>query len=165
MPDLRELEPSDFGSVLSINQEARPAVGDLDRERLAHLVDESVIALCAEEAGAIAGFCVVLAPGADYDSINYTWFSARYRDFIYVDRVAIAPKHRGRGLGRSLYHEVERLARLRLPQATTFTLEVNLRPRNDASLRFHARLGFAEVGRQETPYGAEVSLMAKPLPG
>lgn len=163
MPDIRDLEPRDLESVLSINQAARPAVGDLDHARLAHLVDESSIALCAEEAGAIAGFCLVLAPHADYDSVNYAWFSARYRDFIYLDRVAIVPEHRGRGVARALYTEVERLALRLRPQPTSFTLEVNLRPRNEESLGFHARMGFTEVGRQETPYGAEVSLMAKPV--
>lgn len=163
MPHFRDLEPTDLESVLSINQAERPAVGDLDHDRLGHLVEESSIALCAEEAGAIAGFCLVLGSGARYDSVNYAWFSARYRDFIYLDRVAIAPEHRGRGLGRALYAEVERLALRLRPQPTTFTLEVNLRPRNEASLGFHARLGFTEVGRQETPYGAEVSLMTKPL--
>lgn len=163
MPHLREFEQTDLESVLSINQAARPAVGDLDRERLMHLIDESSIALCAEEAGAVVGFCLVLDSDADYDSVNYAWFSARYRDFIYLDRVAIVAEHRGRGVGRALYTEVERLAGQRGPKPTTFTLEVNLRPRNDASLGFHARMGFTEVGRQETPYGAEVSLMAKTL--
>lgn len=164
MPDLRDIESSDLDRVLSINQDARPAVGDLDRDRVAHLVGESSIALVAEVGSTVVGFCLVLAPNADYDSVNYTWFSARYRDFIYLDRVAIVPEHRGRGLGRALYAEVERLAKLRTPDAITFTLEVNLRPRNEASLEFHTRLGFTEVGRQETPYGAEVSLMAKSLP-
>jgi predicted GNAT superfamily acetyltransferase len=40
---------------------------------------------------------------------------------------------------------------------------VNLRPRNDGSLRFHARLGFKEVGQQETSYGVLVSMLAKDL--
>ncbi len=164
MPDIRDIEASDLDSVLSINQDARPAVADLDRDRLAHLVGESSIALVAEAGSTVVGFCLVLVPNANYDSVNYTWFSARYRDFIYLDRVAIAPEHRGRGLGRALYAEVERLANLRTPEANTFTLEVNLRPRNEASLGFHTRLGFSEVGRQETPYGAEVCLMAKSLP-
>ena len=62
-----------------------------------------------------------------------------------------------------MYAEVERLAAERRPTATDFTLEVNLRPRNDQSLAFHAQLGFVEVGQQETDYDALVSLMAKPL--
>jgi predicted GNAT superfamily acetyltransferase len=101
----------------------------------------------------------VLPPGASYGSMNYAWFSARYEDFVYLDRVAVAATHRGAGLGSALYAEVERRTR-----APHFTLEVNLRPRNDGSLRFHARHGFVEVGQLETDYGARVSLMAKALP-
>lgn len=37
--------------------------------------------------------------------------------------------------------------------------------RNDASLAFLPQLGFAEIGQQETGYGALVSLMRKPLAG
>jgi predicted GNAT superfamily acetyltransferase len=108
--------------------------------------------------GTVAGFCQVLPRGAKYGSLNYAWFSARYDDFIYLDRVAVAPEHRGKGIGGRLYDEVERRTR-----ATWFLLEVNLRPRNDGSLRFHGRRGFAEVGQLETDYGALVSMMAKRL--
>ncbi len=86
------------------------------------------------------------------------WFGERYEDFVYLDRVAVDAASQGRGVGAALYAEVERQA-----DATWFTLEVNLRPRNDGSLRFHDRLGFVEVGQQETNYGALVSLMAKRL--
>ncbi|NNE11269.1 MAG: GNAT family N-acetyltransferase, partial [Ilumatobacter sp.] len=61
------------------------------------------------------------------------------------------------------YAEVERLARELRPAAASFTLEVNLRPRNETSLAFHDRLGFVEVGQRETDYGALVSMMVKPL--
>ncbi len=102
-------------------------------------------------------------PARTYDSLNYLWFSERFDDFVYLDRVAIRPEFRGHGIGRAMYAEVERLAAERCPDATRFTLEVNLRPRNDGSLAFHATLGFVEVGRQETNYGTQVSLMSKPL--
>ena len=130
---------------------------------MAHIVDLSTFALVAEIDDEIAGFCLVLAAAADYRSVIYRWFSERYDDFVYLDRVAFPPAHQGRGMGRAIYTEVERLAAPRRPTATQFTLEVNLRPRNDRSLAFHDRLGFVEVGQQETDYGALVSLMAKPL--
>jgi predicted GNAT superfamily acetyltransferase len=38
---------------------------------------------------------------------------------------------------------------------------VNLRPRNDGYLRFHARLGFAQVGEQESKPGLVVAMLAK----
>jgi predicted GNAT superfamily acetyltransferase len=161
--ELRAFRTDDLPRVHAINQAEVPAVGDETEGALHHIAAESLVALVAEEAGELAGFCFVLAPGADYDSGNYRWFSERYDDFVYLDRVAIAPAFQRRGLGRALYAEVERsVAELR-PAAGWFTLEVNLRPRNDTSLAFHAALGFVEVGQRETEYGALVSLMAKPL--
>jgi predicted GNAT superfamily acetyltransferase len=44
------------------------------------------------------------------------------------------------------------------------TCEVNLSPPNAASMRFHRRLGFEQVGSQFTEAGAkQVALLAKPL--
>lgn len=78
---------------------------------------------------------------------------------MYVDRVAVAADHQGSGIGHVLYDAVE--------TATTAPLlccEVNLRPRNDASLRFHDRRGFRAVGEQDTDGGAKrVVLLAKAL--
>lgn len=162
---LRAYRPDDLPAVHVINEAAYPAVGTETLEDLGHIADESIIALVAEDepTGDIAGFCLVLAPGADYDSMNYLWFVDRYDDFVYLDRVAISPAFHRRGLGRDMYAEVERLAAERRPSARQFTLEVNLRPRNDQSLAFHAALGFVEVGQQETDYGHLVSMMAKPI--
>lgn len=160
---LREYRPDDLAAVHAINEAAYPAVGTETLEDLGHIGSESIIALIADVDDELAGFCFVLAPGADYDSMNYQWFSERYGDFVYLDRVALSPRFHRRGIGRAMYAEVERLSAERRPTATDFTLEVNLRPRNDQSLAFHAELGFVEVGQQETDYGALVSLMAKPL--
>ena len=160
---LRAYRSDDLPAVHAINQAAVPAVGDETVAGLEHIAGQSIIALVADDQGTIGGFCLVLAPGADYHSGNYRWFAERYADFVYLDRVALAPTCRRRGLGRAMYAEVERLAEELRPSATHFTLEVNLRPRNDPSLAFHGALGFVEVGQRETEYGALVSLMAKPL--
>jgi predicted GNAT superfamily acetyltransferase len=158
---IRSLSPADLPAVLALNNAAVPAVGPLDESQLAHLVDQSMMALVATaDSGAdrVVGFCLVLLPGAEYGSVNYRWFSQRYSDFVYLDRVVIDPDFHGRGLGRQLYHQVEQAS-----TAQWFTLEVNLRPLNQPSLAFHERLGFHEVGRLETDYGAVVSMHAKQL--
>lgn len=160
---LREFVPADLPVVHAINEGEIPAVGAAEPEALAHIAAQSTIALVAEVDGDVGGFCFVLPPGADYGSHNYAWFSERYDDFVYLDRIAIPPRYQRRGIGRELYAEVERLTAERRPTATEFTLEVNVRPRNDRSLAFHAELGFVEVGQRETDYGARVSMMAKPL--
>lgn len=160
---LRDYRSDDLDAVHAINEAEVPAVGSVTRDELAHIASEASIALVAEVDGVVAGFCLVLAPGADYGSSNYAWFAERYDDFVYLDRVAISPAFQRRGIGRALYAEVEQVAPDRCPSARDFLLEVNLRPRNDQSLAFHAGLGFVEVGRRDTDYGVTVSMLAKPL--
>jgi uncharacterized protein len=49
--------------------------------------------------------------------------------------------------------------------ASVVLAEVNIRPRNDESLRFHERHGFAPVGELDTEDGAKrVTMLAKHLP-
>ena len=161
---IRDYTAADLAAVHAINQAEVPAVGDETLEALGRIGELSTIALVADDeaTGEIGGFCMVLEPGIGYESGNYRWFEERYDRFVYLDRIAIAPSFQRRGLGRAFYAAVERLAAERCPDAGQFTLEVNLRPRNDTSLAFHAALGFVEVGQRETSYGALVSLMAKP---
>jgi predicted GNAT superfamily acetyltransferase len=155
---IRDILPSDLASLHPINEGAGPGVHTATLSELTAITRMSSIALVAEAEGAPVAFCQVLPPRAGYKSMNYAWFSSRYEDFVYLDRVAVDAAHRGQGIGSLLYAEVEKRT-----SAAWFTLEVNLRPRNDGSLRFHARHGFVEVGQQETDYGARVSLMAKRL--
>jgi uncharacterized protein len=156
---IRDIVEADLPAVLVINDDNQPAVGDLDAARLAELFTMSSMPLVAvDDDGTVAGFCLVLPPGTSYGSTNYAWFGERYTNFVYLDRVAVAATHRSQGIGAALYREVERRA-----DADWFLLEVNTRPRNEGSLRFHAREGFVEVAERETPYGYAVSMMAKPL--
>jgi predicted GNAT superfamily acetyltransferase len=155
--------------LMALNNAAVPAVSEVDQTRLRHLLSQSPIALITEETtvtgeNLITGFCLVMGPEADYDSVNFSWFAERYQNFIYLDRVVVDPAFQGCGLGRAMYEEVIARAAREMPAAEQFCLEVNLRPRNDQSLGFHERLGFAEVGRQETPYGILVAMMTRSLP-
>jgi uncharacterized protein len=166
---LESLDDATLQRLMSLNNAAVPAVSEVDQTRLRHLIAQSPIALITtssqdtSDAQEITGFCLVMDPEADYDSVNFQWFAQRYERFIYLDRVVVDPEHQGRGLGRALYEEVIARAAISMPTAEQFCLEVNLRPRNDLSLAFHAALGFSEVGQQETPYGILVSMMTRPL--
>jgi predicted GNAT superfamily acetyltransferase len=155
---IRPLAPADLAVCVALNNAAVPAVSHADAAALAAIVDMSALSLVAEAGGEVAGFCINLGPGAGYGSVNYGWFSARYEDFVYLDRVVVAAGHRSRGIGAQLYAAVEAAT-----QAQWFLAEVNVRPRNAGSLRFHARQGFVEVGQQDTPYGVRVAMLAKDL--
>ena len=160
-PSVRALRYGDLGRVLEINQANTPEVGTIDADRLAFLFGESTIALAAEVGAEIVGFALVLPPGSTYDSVNYRWFADRGDDVMYLDRVAIDAGHRRLGLGRALYTTVfDRIASDHAGMSR-LGLEVNVEPPNPGSMAFHRGMGFTEVGRQATPYGAVVSLMER----
>ena len=154
----RSLVPDDLETVWEINQENVPAVGEEPLESLREIIRSSEIALGVIDDDLLVGFCLVLPPGAAYDSPNYRYFKDRYEDFAYLDRVAFRASHQGRGLGSALYEEVER--RLTRP---LLTLEVNVVPPNEGSMRFHLRNGFFEIEQKETRPGKVVSLLIKQL--
>ena len=144
MPLLRPLADSDIPDVLALNQANLDAVSRMDEDRLEQLRSWADRFDVVEEDGELAGFVVTFAPGAPYDSANYRWFAERHAaDFYYLDRIVFADRFRRRGLGGFVYDELERVA----AKYGRMTLEVNLVPRNDASLAFHARRGYDEVGR------------------
>lgn len=66
--------------ILAINQSALPAVSSLDAPSLRHLLQQTACFLDAEipGSGVIVGFINCLRQGADYSSMNYGWFAARY---------------------------------------------------------------------------------------
>ncbi|MEO7372071.1 MAG: GNAT family N-acetyltransferase [Ilumatobacteraceae bacterium] len=159
--EIRAMQPSDHAAALALNNGNVPALNELDAPELARLAGMAVAALAAEVDGAFAGFCIVLPPGADYDSLNYGWFSRRYNDFVYLDRIVVDPTFRRDGIGRAFYTDL--VARF-TGVAPVLLCEVNVRPRNEPSLLFHHSIGFREVGQQETDGGNKtVSLLALPL--
>lgn len=109
----------------------------------------------------LAGFLIGMTPEVPYWSGNFKWFLERSDDFVYIDRIAVSPWFRKRGIAARLYADVERYARSL--GAKRLTLEVNVRPRNDISLAFHDRMGFTALDERETDYGSRVVMMEKML--
>lgn len=160
---LRDVTRTDLETLHALNQESVPHVSSLAMDELEWFFHVADCFRLVEIEDSPAGFLLGLRPGLDYGSLNYAWFSRRYADFVYIDRLAVDARWRRRGVASALYADIERHARAL--GAPLLACEVNLRPRNDASLVFHERQGFGAVGRQDTENGAKtVSLMIKPLP-
>jgi uncharacterized protein len=159
---IRPIVAADLDRILAINQANVPEVGAVDADRMSLLVQMSPIALAVEVDAEVVGFCLVMPSDAPYDSVNYRWFTQRYDDFMYLDRVAFDAASQGRGLGTRLYAEVDRRM-LESGGANHLALEVNVDPPNEPSLAFHERRGFGEVGQQDTPYGIRVSMQMRPV--
>lgn len=159
---IRDYRPEDRAAVLAINEMNIPDVGDMDDVKLDLLLEQSAQFSVVDIEGVVVGIMILLGPGSTYASPNYRWFSERYDDFLYVDRIALAPEARGQGWGPALYASfAERAAERAAP---VMTAEVNTVPRNDRSLRFHDINGFVEVARCQ-PYGGEeeVAMLVRTL--
>lgn len=156
--NLRPITGSDNADVLALNERNVELLAPMDDARLVSLVSLADAAHVIDVDGAFAGFVMTFAAGAAYDGENFGWFTHRYRDFCYLDRVVIHEGFRRRGLGSQVYDELESSCGRPL-----FALEVNLDPPNDASLAFHQARGFVEVG-QRVSGGHLVSLFLKTLP-
>ena len=156
---LRPVEERDVPAVLALNELEVEKLAPMDEPRFSELRGLSDRFDVIEVDDAFGGFVVTFAPGSGYDSENYRWFAEQFGDrFYYLDRVVLAPRVRRRGVGRSVYAEIE----ARASAYRRVALEVNLVPPNLPSLAFHTARGYAEVGRLGRD-GHVVSLMAKPL--
>lgn len=163
-PVIRPFEPTDLDALHRINQASVPNVGSVSLDRLRALVATSLTTLVAVGPEGPAGLLVCLDETADYDSPNFLWLKQRYPRFFYVDRIALDPDARGRALGQALYETLlTRLADTPSHRDLPLACEVNTEPANPGSLRFHARLGFREIGTQTFGDGKAVVYLARPV--
>ena len=138
---VQPISPADEAAVLALNNAHAEELSWLEPERLHELIERAVF---ARRAGSIDAFILAFDQDADYDSPNFLWFRERYPRFVYVDRIAVAPHARGRGLARQIYEELFAFALNAGHELVT--CEVNADPPNPASDAFHASLGFREAG-------------------
>ena len=157
----RSFKSDDLEAVLDLNNSAVPAVNKLTTLDMKWFAEVAHLFLVSERKVEkkieITGFLIALrGPDADYESVNYKWFTNNYQNFLYVDRVVVDEPSWGQGNGQYFY---EALADSGTDQPV-ICAEVNIRPRNERSLNFHRQFGFVPVGEQETEGGLKrVQLM------
>lgn len=157
---IRKAKKSELSIVHAINESFVPHVG---RENLAWFekyFELAEVFWVYESAGEIQAFLVAMSPSCSYDSQNFLWFKERYDHFVYIDRVAVNKKFQGHGIGKKLY---QHLGAEWAERAETVACEVNVRPANPESYAFHQKMGFREVGQQETKGGTvRVAMLMRP---
>lgn len=156
---MRDLAREDWPTVLALNQASVRELSPLDEERLGFILGLAHRSLVAEDDGRVTAFAIAVAPGTSYDSANYRWFSERYERFLYLDRIAVGEPHRRRRLGALLYDAMEEAA---VPFGR-MACDVNVKPRNEASLAFHGARGYRDLGLLEHGEVKTVVLMCKEL--
>jgi uncharacterized protein len=156
---VRDAAQADWPRLLDLNAASVAELSPLDEGRLRYILALSHRCLVVEDGGEAIGFAIAIAPGTDYDSTNYGWFAKRYERFLYLDRIAVDAEARRRGVGALLYYAMESAAR----PFERMVCDVNISPRNDASLAFHAARGYREVGQLAHGSAKTVALMSKEL--
>jgi predicted GNAT superfamily acetyltransferase len=132
--------------LLALNNAHAHALSWLEPDRLSHLVAQ---AFFAAKAGEVDGLVIAFDQDADYDSPNFLWFRSHLPRFVYVDRVAVAPEARGRGVARRLYQHL--FAHAARSGHDLVVCEINSFPPNPGSDAFHASLGFTQIGSGQLP--------------
>jgi ribosomal protein S18 acetylase RimI-like enzyme len=132
-------------SVRPAEPEEAAAVGDLVRASYSKYVERigREPAPMLEDYAALirAGEVWVLAEGGEVLGVLVM---RPAEDHLFVDNVAVAPRHQGRGLGRELVAFAEAKAtRDGLPEVRLYTNE-----KMHENLAVYARLGFEETGRR-----------------
>lgn len=159
---LRPITPADHARVLAWNHAHVELLAPLDEARLTALLGWADLGCVIHEQGHDLGFVLTFASGSAYDGENFRWFAEHldaHDGFYYLDRVVVDPAVRRTGLGTRVYDEIEARART---LASVMCLEVNLDPPNEASLEFHRRRGYREIGQEGEP-GHVVAMMAREL--
>ena len=146
---IRPFTAGDFDAVYQINAASTPGVSEETPDNLRTIVGLGTCLVAEHEDGQVLGFLNLIPPGTmGYKSLNLRWFEAWLEanpvKLNYVDRIALAPEARGKGVGPQLY----KAAFAHSEGCDSIGCEVNTAPDNPGSHRFHQRLGFAEVGRQ-----------------
>ncbi len=153
---IRDFIDTDTREILEINQESVNMLSPLDEARL-HLLRElsSLLLVCQTPQG-VGGFLIGFENGANYDSTNYKWFDEHEEQFLYIDRIAVHSTCRGLGIGKQLYDRA--VIWTREQSLLSVVAEINVKPRNEASLLFHKMQGFVEIGTRSPEPGKIVTL-------
>jgi len=145
-----ELEGEVGAALLALNNAHAQELSWLEPEKLAAMVGEAFL---ARRVGLDDALLIAFDQDAAYDSPNFLWFRERNDRFVYVDRIVVAEKARGRGLARTLYEALFEAARA--AGHVRVVCEVNSDPPNPGSDAFHAGMGFVEVGAAVLPGGGK----------
>ncbi|MDC3155235.1 GNAT family N-acetyltransferase [Pelagibacteraceae bacterium] len=161
MHNLRNVKIDDLKDIIEINEESIPAVNTVSLMQFKSFLRDSIyFKVVTNHSQKICGFLLVLPSGLEYDSLNYKWFSSRYEKFAYIDRIAISKNWRNKGMGKSLYTDLENT----LKDYNLIACEFNVIPLNLVSKQFHESLDYENVGFQLTENGTKkVSLMTKKI--
>ena len=156
---IRNASTQDYPRIVKLNDAEVQQTSAMNLARLGELAQLSGYHKVALVDGRIAAFLIAMRENVPYQNENYSWFAARFQQFIYVDRIVVGSEFSGLKIGSLLYQDLFDYARAE--GLKTVTCEYNIQPPNPASKRFHDKFGFKELDTQWVANGAKkVTLQA-----
>lgn len=150
---IRNATTPDLETVLTLNESETPHVGSITLADMRDFLTKAVyFRVACDGNDQVVAFLIGLDPDTEYHSPNFRWFCDHYRNFAYVDRIAVALEARRKGVAEALYADFTVTTQ---DWAECMCCEVNLRPENPGSMAFHKRLDFVQVGSLESENGAK----------
>ena len=129
----RTIEPlTDAHLLLALNNPAVPDVGELSLDKAGWRADHCVLPGMAMLDDQVAGIVVALSDHCGYNCDFYRWFTDRYTNFLYINRVIVPAWACGRGVATALYQATEQAAH---EQGLAIVSDVYSEPPNTPSLR------------------------------
>ena len=143
---IEQVTKDDLKSILSLNQDSIPAVSSSNLEMMRHFLAISDYFKVCKVNGISIGFLIALLPEKDYNSEHYQWFNDKYDSFIYVDRIIFNKSYQNQGYGTVFYDDLINSIK---NKSLDIACEINTKPYNKQSIKFHKKYGFKEVGRKD----------------
>ena len=153
---IEQATKDDLEFILSLNEDSIPAVSSSNLEMMEHFLAISDYFKVCKINGKSIGFLLALLPGRDYNSEHYLWFNDQYKSFIYVDRIIINKSYQNQGYGTIFYDDLINSTK---SKSMDIVCEINIKPYNEKSIKFHEKYGFNEVGRKDVDSNKSVIYM------
>ena len=143
---IRNAHQHDFAQIVQLNRIEVQHTSPMDLERLQYLDQLAAWHRVALIDGQFAGFLFAMRDGTNYVNDNFSWFAARLKNFLYIDRIVVSAEFAGQKIGNALYRDLfDFAAQLEIGN---IVCEYNVEPPNPPSQRFHEKWGFEEMGSQ-----------------
>ena len=136
----------DLEFILSLNEDSIPAVSSSNLQMMKHFLSICDYFKVCNVNDEPIGFLTALLPAKDYNSDHYQWFNDKYESFIYVDRIIFKKSYQNQGYGTLFYDDLINSIK---NKSLDIACEINTKPYNKQSIRFHKKYGFKEVGRKD----------------
>ena len=138
--EIRNATPEDYAQILALNEASAQFLSPLSFERPIALHELAAYHRAVTTSDGVQTFLLALREGANYDSMNYLWFSSHFTQFLYCDRIFVSTSARGKGCGKRLYEDL--IAYAQHSETGPITCEFDIAPLNTATapapkLRFH----------------------------